>query len=121
MLRQFLQFIGRGIINYLGLVLCAAMGVITVTGTLWYMVIFAFLLTTINAIVKPFIIIFTLPIIAATLGFFLIVINGIIIYISSVLYGHVSIDNFWYAIVAGIVIGLLNYIVTIIYERLASS
>jgi putative membrane protein len=102
----------------LAILLCVTIGVIQIDGSWWNAFIFAILLAAINAVLKPFIIIFTLPIIAFTLGFFLIVINGILIYILSLVYGPINISNLWYAIVAGIVVGLLNYIVTIMYERL---
>jgi uncharacterized membrane protein YvlD (DUF360 family) len=42
-------------------------------------------------------------------------------YLLSVLYSPIDITNFWYAMVAGIVIGLVNYIVTITYERFVSN
>jgi putative membrane protein len=119
MTKQFIQFLTRWLANYAGLMACVLFGIISVEGSWVHVLICAVLLTVANAIVKPFLIIFTLPLIAFTLGFFLIVINAVIIYVLSLLYGPIEIVNFWHAIVAGIVIGLLNYIVTIMYERLS--
>lgn len=120
MFKQFIQFIGRSAINYVGIIFCISLGIISIEGAWWGAVIYAALLSAINAVIKPIIIIFTLPLIMYTLGFFLILINGFIVYITSLIYGPVDITNFWYAIVAGIVLGLLNYIVTIMYERLSN-
>lgn len=76
------------------------------------------LLALLNAVIKPLLIILTLPAIALTLGFFLIVINGIVVYITSLLYQPLNIDSFWAAVLVGIVIGLVNYIVTIAAEAI---
>jgi putative membrane protein len=63
--------------------------------------------------VKPLLNILTLQAIALSLGFFLIVINGFVVYLTSLLYKPLKIDSFWIAVLVGIVISLLNYIVTV--------
>jgi putative membrane protein len=121
MLKQLVQFISRWTVNSLGLALCAYITIIDVTGGVVSFVIAGLLLALLNALIKPLLIIFSLPLIALTLGFFLIIINGVVMYLLSVLYEPLNIQNFWYAMVAGIIIGLVNYIVTILYERLVSN
>jgi uncharacterized membrane protein YvlD (DUF360 family) len=46
----------------------------------------------------------------------MIVINGVTVYIASKLYHPLHITNFWAAVFAGMVIGLVNYLVTAILE-----
>lgn len=121
MLKQLAQFISRWAANSIGLIICSAIGIISIADSWTYVAISAFLLAVLNAIIKPLLIIVSLPLIALSLGFFLIVINGIIMYLLSILYSPIDITNFWYAMVAGIVIGLVNYIVTITYERFVSN
>jgi putative membrane protein len=121
MIKQFAQFVSRWAANSIGLIICSAVGIISVTNSWAGVAISAFLLAVLNAIIKPLLIIVSLPLIALSLGFFLIVINGLIMYLLSVLYSPIDITNFWYAMVAGIVIGLVNYIVTITYERFVSN
>lgn len=117
MQKQLLQFISRWAANSLGLAASTAIGIITLTGGVRYILISGLLLALLNALVKPLLIIISLPLIAISLGFFLIVINGIVMYLLSLIYSPLEIDNFWMAMVAGIIIGLVNYIVTITYER----
>lgn len=121
MIKQFAQFISRWAANSIGLIICSVIGIISVSNSWVGVAISAFLLAVLNAIIKPLLIIVSLPLIALSLGFFLIVINGIIMYLLSILYSPIEITNFWYAMVAGIVIGLVNYIVTITYERFVSN
>jgi uncharacterized membrane protein YvlD (DUF360 family) len=52
-----------------------------------------------------------------TLGLFMIIINGLTVYLVSRLYSPLHISNFWAAVFAGIVIGLVNYLVSAILEE----
>mgnify|MGYP003584995522 CR=1 FL=1 len=117
MIKQLLQFLTRWLVNCLGLWIAGAVGVLTISGGTIYLVVSALLLALLNAVMKPILIIISLPIIAISLGFFLIIINGIVVYALDMLYSPLKVQNFWYAMLAGIVIGLVNYIVTIVYER----
>jgi putative membrane protein len=74
------------------------------------------ILAIINAVLKPILVIATLPALLLTLGFFMIIINGITVYLASKLYGPLHITSFWAAIGTGLIIGLVNYLVTAILE-----
>lgn len=74
------------------------------------------ILAIINVIIKPILVIFSLPAIVLTLGLFMIVINGATVFIASKLYEPLMVTNFWAAMFAGMVIGLVNYLVTAILE-----
>lgn len=74
------------------------------------------LLAVINSILKPVVIILSLPAILFSLGLFMIVINGLMVYLASQLYPSLEVASFWAAMLAGMVIGLVNYLVTTILE-----
>ena len=74
-------------------------------------------LAIINAIIRPIIIILSLPAILFSLGLFMIVINGFTVFLASKLYTPLHVTNFWAAMLAGIIIGLVNYLVTTILEK----
>ncbi len=74
-------------------------------------------LAIINAIIKPILVILFLPAILFTLGLFMVVINGLTVYLASQLFPPLHIQSFWTAIFAGIIIGLLNYLVSAILEE----
>lgn len=79
-------------------------------------VISGLILAVINAIIRPILIILSLPAILLSLGLFMIVINGFTVYLASKLYTPLHVTNFWAAILAGIIIGLVNYLVSAILE-----
>lgn len=76
-----------------------------------------FILAAINAVIKPILVLASLPAILVTLGLFMVVINGLTVWLASVLYKPFEVSNFWAAIGTGLVIGLVNYLVTAILER----
>lgn len=83
-------------------------------------VIAGLILAIINAVIKPVLVIFSLPAILLTLGLFMIIINGATVFLASKLYDPLHITNFWAAVFAGMVIGLVNYLVTAILEDVQS-
>jgi putative membrane protein len=74
----------------------------------------------INIVIKPILIIFSLPALLFTLGLFMIIINGVTVFLASKLYAPLHVHNFWAAVFAGVVIGLVNYLVTAILEDIQS-
>ena len=114
--RFLLRFIVRWFVCSLGLWMAARFlgGSISYDNSLVVIVVAGALLAIINIIIKPILVILSLPAILFTLGLFLVVINGLTVFLVSALYPSLHITNFWAAIFAGIVIGLVNYLVTAI-------
>jgi putative membrane protein len=73
-------------------------------------------LAMINAVIKPIVVILSLPAILFTLGLFMIVINGLMVMLASAIYDPLQVSSIWAAMLAGIVIGLVNYLVTAVLE-----
>jgi putative membrane protein len=75
-----------------------------------------FVLAVVNSIIKPIIVLLSLPAILFSLGLFMIVINGLMVVIASWLYPALHVTNFVAAMLAGMIIGLVNYLVNTILE-----
>lgn len=80
-------------------------------------IISGLILALINTVIKPILVVLSLPAIVFTLGLFMIIINGATVYLVSKLYGQLHVTNFWAAVFAGMVIGLVNYLVSAIIEN----
>jgi putative membrane protein len=79
-------------------------------------IIAGLILAAINAIIRPILVILSLPAILLTLGLFMVVINGFTVFLVSKLYEPLQVTNFWAAILAGLIIGLVNYLVSAILD-----
>ena len=71
-------------------------------------VIFALVLAVLNAIVKPLLIILTLPLTIITLGLFLLVINVLIILLADKFVSGINIDGFLWAFIFGLLLSILS-------------
>ena len=71
-------------------------------------IIFALVLACLNAIVKPILVLLTLPITVVTLGLFLFVINALIILLADKLMDGIRIDGFWWALIFSIILSVFS-------------
>ncbi|HUD07186.1 MAG TPA: phage holin family protein [Candidatus Saccharimonadales bacterium] len=81
------------------------------------LIVAGFILALVNAIIKPLVVLLSLPAILFTLGLFVVVINGLMLLLVSYIYPSLQVSGFGAAILAGMVIGLVNYLVSTILER----
>lgn len=79
-------------------------------------IIAGLILAVVNSIIKPIVVLLSLPAILFSLGLFMIVINGLMVVIASKLYQPLDVTNFVAAMLAGMIIGLVNYLVNTILE-----
>lgn len=119
MAKQFLNFFIRWLANCAGLYIAARVfGLLSYQNSIYVILFGGLVLSVLNALIRPLLIIFTLPAIALTLGIFMIIINGVIVFLASLMYKPLQVGSFWSAVLVGLVIGLLNYMVTIAMEAL---
>jgi putative membrane protein len=72
--------------------------------------VLALVLAVLNLLVKPVLVILTLPVTVVTLGLFLLVINAIIILVAAKLVSGFKVDGFWWALIFSIVMTVINSI-----------
>ena len=77
-------------------------------------VIVAVVLSLLDAVIKPLLILLTLPATILTMGLFLFVTNAIIILIDDHFVGGFKVENFWYALLFSILLSFFN---SIVYKR----
>lgn len=73
-------------------------------------IIVALVLSLLNFLVKPILIIFTLPITILTLGLFLLIVNALIILLADWLVNGFSVSSIWWALLFSLLLSLLNSI-----------
>lgn len=117
MKRQFVQFLIRWGLNAAGLFVAAHFLPGVTYQDQWHVLLVAALvLSIVNAFVKPFVVILALPALLLTLGIFSIVVNGLMVYLAHILYRPFQVSSFGTAILAGLIVGLINYILTRLFD-----
>jgi len=117
---QFLVFLLRWALTTLGFwvafrLLGTGYDNVDVTAGTWGFLFAGLIFSVINSLFKPLLVIVSLPAILLTLGLFTIIVNGIIVYVSLALAPGVAM-SFGNSIVTGIILSLVNYIVSAAVE-----
>ncbi len=86
-----------------------------VTAGFWGFLLAGLIFSLVNSLIKPLLVIVSLPAILLTLGLFTIVVNGILVYLSLMLAPGISM-SFGNSIITGIILSLINYIVSAAIE-----
>lgn len=103
-----MDFIIRVLVNGLAVFITAyLLRGVTVRNFL-HAILVAVVLSVINAIIKPILIILTIPITILTLGLFILVINALIIMLVDYLLSGFKVKNFWWALAFSIVLSIIN-------------
>jgi putative membrane protein len=77
-----------------------------------YALLAALLISLANVIVKPILILFTIPITILTLGLFLLVINALIILLVESVVPGFEVDGFWWALAFSLILSIFNSMIT---------
>jgi putative membrane protein len=68
-----------------------------------------------NAVIRPFLMLLTLPVLVLTLGLFRFVINGVLLYIvGSLLQPHFRVDGFWDAFWGALIISIVSSVLHVL-------
>jgi putative membrane protein len=120
MLQHFVsRFLARWVVSSLGLWIASGLlgpGRLSVGNTLWTVLGAGFFLALVNMAIKPILVILSFPAILLSLGFFMLVLNGFLILMVHWIYSPLYVKNLGVAIIAGIIVGLVNFLVTKVLE-----
>jgi putative membrane protein len=116
--RPLVRFLLRWAVCSLGLWVAASIlgGGISYGHSAGVIIVAGLILAVINVILRPIVIFFSLPVILLSLGLFMVVVNGFMVFLASLLYAPLEVSNFLVAMLAGLIIGLVNYLVTALLE-----
>jgi putative membrane protein len=78
----------------------------------------AFVIGTLNAFVRPLLIVLTLPVTVLTLGGFLFVINALMFQFAGYLLDDFQVQGFWQALLGSILYSLWGMVIDVALERL---
>lgn len=76
--------------------------------------VIAIVLGVINAILRPILVILTLPITIITFGLFLLVINALLIMLTTYIVPGFRVDSFWWALLFGLIVSIFNAFVSML-------
>ena len=118
---QIMKFILKWLCSALALLAVAYLysGVVVTsfTGAL----IAAAVLGVLNTIIRPLLVLLTLPVTLVTLGLFMFVINALMFWAAASLVSGLSVNGFWAALIGSLIYSLLQLAIDFVLERLLSN
>lgn len=118
MKKQFAVFVLRWVLNTFGLWVASKLlgsSFHDTDASMWTFLGAGLALSLVNSFLKPIVIVLALPAILVTLGLFMLVVNGLMVYVALKFVPHLDI-SFLAAIIAGVIISLVNYVISGLLE-----
>jgi putative membrane protein len=112
------KFTLRWLVNFLGLWAASELmsGSIDYQDHLAVLIIAALIFSIVNAVIRPLVVLLALPAIVLTLGLFTFVVNAFMLFLVTKLYPSFHIRSFWTAVLAAVIIWIVNYLLTDLLE-----
>jgi len=83
----------------------------------WFSLIFAALmLGIVNALVRPLLLLLSLPLILVTFGFFILIVNAVMLYFVAVIVPGFRVDSFGSAFFGAIIISIVNWMTGLLFN-----
>lgn len=79
--------------------------------TFWTALVFALVLAILNVLVKPILILLTLPLTIVTLGLFLFVVNALVVLLASRFVNGFRINSFWWGLFFALLLSLITSVI----------
>lgn len=102
------SFLTRWLVTTIAVAIAVQLTDITADG--WFpLIIAALLLGVINAVIRPIMLLLSLPFILVTLGFFILVVNALMLWFVGELVPGFHVPGFWTAFFGSIIISIVNW------------
>jgi len=113
------KFIVRWVVSFSGLWIASGLlgnDSVSYDESFSVVVIAGFILALANTFVRPLVVFLTLPAVLLSLGVFMVVINALMVLLTAWAYTPLKVGGFGAAVITGILIGLVNWLVGIVLE-----
>ena len=105
-----LSLIARWIINAAALLLVAYLYPGVTVASFWAAMLAALVLGLVNALIRPLLVLLTLPVTVLTLGLFLFVINALMFWLAAEIVSGFRVTGFWAALIGSVLYSLITLI-----------
>ncbi len=106
-------FLVRVLVNAFAIYLIARIVPGITVASVWTALGAGLVLGLINAVVRPILIVLTLPVTLVTLGLFLFVLNGLCLWLSSLLVKGFEVHGFWAAVFGALLVSLVSWMLNV--------
>lgn len=84
--------------------------------TIWGAIVGSVFLGVINAIIRPLLLLLTLPLNIMSLGLFTFIINGFMLYLTAATIKGFTINGFWWAVLSALLLSFISFVISYFVE-----
>ncbi len=89
-------------------------GGIELAGEFWAIMLVAAVFGIVNALIRPVLLLLSLPLLVITLGLFTLVVNALMLMLTAALVGALSVAGFWPALWGSLLISVVSFLFSVI-------
>lgn len=89
-------------------------GGIELEGEFWPIVVVAAVFGLVNALIRPFLLLLSLPLLVLTLGLFTLVVNALMLMLTAALVNALTVDGFVAALLGSILISIISFLFSVL-------
>jgi putative membrane protein len=105
----------RLFVNAVALWVAASLvGGIELEGEFWPVVLVAAVFGLVNALIRPFLLLLSLPLLVLTLGLFTLVVNALMLMLTAALVGALTVEGFVAALLGSILISIVSFLFSVL-------
>ncbi len=83
----------------------------------WVLVVAGLVFGLVNVFVRPLVLFLALPAVILTLGLALLLVNAFMLWLTDVIVPSFEVSGFWTAVGAGVIVGLVNWLLAVLLRR----
>ena len=103
-----MSFLLKWVLSAVAVIIAAYLLPGVTVDSFWAALIVAAILAIFNAVLRPILVILTIPVTVLTLGLFLLVINAIIVLMTDAIIADFYVSGFWWAVIFSLIISVLG-------------
>lgn len=112
-----LKILFKWLVNAVAIMIAAQILSGVSLASFWTALILVVVLGLINAVIRPILILLTLPINILTLGLFTLVINALLVLLASAVLPGFAVVNFWQAMLFSILVSIFSSILSMLTDK----
>lgn len=114
MLQPILQIVLSAIAIYLTTLIVPGVNLVE-PWTIWHLLLIGLIFGLLNSVIKPIVVLLSLPLLVVTLGLFYFVINALILWLTGAVFDTFAVNGFWAALFGSIIITIINWALNIFF------
>jgi putative membrane protein len=89
-------------------------GGIELSDAFWPVVLVAAVFGIVNALIRPVVLLLSLPLVILTLGLFTLVVNALMLLLTAALVDALAVEGFWAAVLGSLVISIVSFLFSVL-------